>query len=83
MRCHSPHCPQERAEGSRFCEYHRDLFAALAAEMDIPRKRREFQPVARPRTMFKECDETDCHERALPREPYCAYHTKLASGSSN
>jgi hypothetical protein len=71
MRCSTPHCPTERAEGSRFCAEHRDLLAGIAAEIDrgnytLMKKTR------RPRA--KQCETDGCKEPPLPRESYCAAH---------
>jgi len=77
MQCSSRNCPQPRAEGSRFCEEHRELFAALRAEIDEGARARLRSPERerkRRRTMYKECDEAGCTECALPREAYCEWH---------
>lgn len=81
MQCRSPHCPSPRAEGSRFCAYHRDLFTSIAGEIDDGKTARRRSPERRRRTMFKECDAPECPDCAVPRESYCAYHLKLLARS--
>jgi hypothetical protein len=81
MRCSSPHCPLERANGSRFCETHRSLFASIAAEIDDGKEERRRTPERRRRTMFKKCDWASCTECAAPREAYCEYHLRALSTS--
>jgi hypothetical protein len=43
-RCASPRCTDERAEGSRFCVYHRDLFADVRAEIEAGARARLRSP---------------------------------------
>jgi hypothetical protein len=82
MKCRSPHCPTDRVDGSRFCAYHRDLFAALAQEIDDGKETRRRTPERRRRTLFKQCDHDGCPESALPREPYCEYHLRILAGGA-
>ena len=56
MKCRSPNCPSARFEGSRFCEFHRDLLASVATEIDKGKTSRRRSPDRQRRTMFKECD---------------------------
>ena len=71
MRCSSPNCPTDRAEGSRFCEFHRDILAHYRDEIAAT-------PRARLRTgrrlPKRRCDMPGCPETAEPREPYCVFH---------
>lgn len=77
MKCRSPNCPSARVEGSRFCEFHRDLLASVATEIDKGKTSRRRSPDRQRRTMFKECDWVGCTECAAPRESYCAPHVRL------
>ena len=82
MRCLSPRCPSDRADGSRFCAFHRDLFASVAAEIDDGKASRLRTPERRSRrTMYKQCDADGCPECAAPRESYCTFHLKLLARS--
>jgi hypothetical protein len=81
MRCLSPRCPSQRAEGSRFCAYHRDLFASVAEEIEDGKAARLRTPQRRRRTMFRLCDWSGCPECAAPRESYCEYHLRLLARS--
>jgi len=79
MRCSSPRCPTERAEGSRFCERHRDLFAKAAAEIEEGKTHRIRSPTRTPRRVVKVCDTPGCPEPVEPRESYCAAHLEELS----
>lgn len=83
MKCHSPNCPSDRAEGSRFCGFHRDLFASVAAEIDDGKISRRHSPerAHRRRTLFKGCDWDGCPESAAPREAYCTHHLAMLTRS--
>ena len=81
MECRSPRCPSEQAEGSRFCEYHRDLFASIAVAIDDGKSIRRRSPERKRRTMFKECDWDGCPFCALPRESYCGAHLRMLARS--
>jgi hypothetical protein len=82
MRCSSPRCPLDRADGSRFCAEHRDLLASIASEIDDGKDIRRRTPERTHRTMFKKCDFKTCIDSAMPRESYCAFHLRmLASGA--
>jgi hypothetical protein len=84
MKCRSLNCPSAPVEGSRFCEFHRDLFATVADEIEEGKTRRQRSPERRyRRTLFKECDMPDCAERAAPRESYCSMHVRLLARESS
>jgi hypothetical protein len=73
MKCRSPRCPSDRAEGSGFCEHHRDLFAAVASEINAGKTARLRSPGRkRRRAVLKSCDTPGCEGHAAPRESYCA-----------
>jgi hypothetical protein len=84
MKCRSLNCPSPPVEGSRFCEYHRDLLAAVADDIEEGKIRRQRSPERRyRRTLHKECDMPDCSERAAPRESYCAMHVRMLARESS
>jgi hypothetical protein len=80
MKCRSPNCRTAAADDSRFCEYHRDLFADIAQEIDDGKESRRRTPERRYRTTFKRCDHPGCPNCAAPREPYCEYHLGILAG---
>jgi hypothetical protein len=83
MRCSTPRCPTDRADGSRFCAYHRDLLAGFREEiaagsharLRTPERRRALPPT-------KRCDMPGCPETAEPREPYCLAHLEALADAS-
>lgn len=77
MRCSSPRCSTERAEGSRFCAEHRNQFAAMAVE--INESNVSWRRTGK-RSPHKRCEATDCPELALPRENYCEQHLREIDG---
>jgi len=77
MKCRSPHCPTGAAEDSRFCAYHRDLFADIAQEIDDGKELRRRTPERRRPSAHRGCDHPGCPEPALPREPYCEAHLRM------
>ena len=82
MKCASPHCQSDRAEGSGFCAYHRDQLAAVASDIDGGKAARLRSPERRRRAPPKFCDVPECQRRAEPRESYCAHHLKLFARGS-
>ena len=75
MRCSTPRCPTDRADGSRFCAYHRDLLAGFAADIAAgSHARLRSAERRRPPPPRKRCDMPGCPETAEPREPYCLSH---------
>lgn len=77
MRCSSPNCPTDRAEGSRFCEFHRDILAHYRDEIAAGSRSRLRTPKRTKRLPKRECDMLGCQETAEPREPYCVLHLEI------
>jgi hypothetical protein len=78
--CRSPDCARPQVPGSRFCDVHRALFAAVREEIDGGKMARLRSPERRRRPK-QTCDVPGCVDWVIAGESRCEYHLGVLDGA--